>query len=415
MRNVLVAGSVGAGKTNLAKLLVRRATQLGSVLILDVKHEYGDVIAWAREAGLLAEELSVGEKPLLKVNPLEPPLNVVPEVWVGCVADIITRCYGLSEPSRRILQDCILQVYEGHGLLDLEGYPLTWPTLRELEQEVARFPAEGVNEASSKRALESRLHLMTMGTLGKSLNTMVGFDPGFFTGKVVAVGLDGVASLRDQRVVGELVVGALWEFRRANPPVQQILHTIVFEEAHRFVPEARSSWEQGTRTLLERCFAEGRSYGLGLVAVDQQPSLLSRYVLANTGTKFAGRLASHEDVQLVVDNFVMQEEPLPEFRFRKLLPGQMYAQLTYAPSSTMEWGPGYQLFQIPQITKLNSSQEGLGVTGTAWFQQKLKNAILTTYHALQEQNPRLSISELSSAEIERMLHRYINESNRGGY
>ena len=244
---------------------------------------------------------------------------------------------------------------------------------------------------------------------------MVGFDPGFFTGRVVAVGLDGVASLRDQRVVGELLVGALWEFRRANPPVRQIVQTVVFEEAHRFVREARSSWEQGTRTLLERCFAEGRSYGLGLVAVDQQPSLLSRYVLANTGTKFAGRLASHEDVQLVVDNFVMREEALPEFRFRKLLPGQMYAQLTYAQSSSMDWGPGYQLFQIPRIVDQSGSQGGQGGTRTALFQQKLKKAIFNTYHALQEQRHRSPFPVLLSFEIEKFLHRYIDERDREDY
>ena len=408
LRNLLVVGSVGAGKTTLAKLLVERASQLGDVLVVDVKGEYRDVVAWVREEGGAAEVLAVGRRPRLKLNPLEPPPGVVPSVWAGCVSDIITRCYGLGEPSRRILQDCIMELYRSHGLEGVFMEPVTWPTLRELERAVAHFPAVGGREVNSRRALESRLHLMAAGELGSSLNTMVGFDPTFFRGRVVAVELDWVNSVRDQRVVGELLVGALWEWRKANPAARRRLQVVVLEEAHRFVPEARAAWERGTRTLLERCFAEGRSYGLGLVAVDQQPGLLSRYVIANTGSKFAGRLSSAEDANLVMDTLLMGRRVRPDPLFHRFLPGQMYGQIC---TSRIEGGPemgrsgrrgSFHLYAIPRPSHIRDQQEApqLGEAHT-WYAEKFGRAALLNFQRLHLQRtgnppPTLLLHQLMS-------------------
>jgi hypothetical protein len=407
LRNVLITGSVGAGKTVLAKVLIQRAAQLGDVLVLDVKGEYGDSIAWARERGWAATTLAVGREPRLRLNPLEPPPGVVPSVWITNVADIVTRCYGLGEPSRRILQDCILTLYRDHGLEGVSEGPVTWPTLRELEHAVAAFRAVGSREVNSRRSLESRLHLMAAGELGKSLNTMVGFDATFFVDRAVAVALDWVSNLRDQRVLGEFLVSALWEWRRANPNTRQRLHLVFLEEAHRFVPEARTPWERGTRTLLEQCFAEARSYGFGMVAVDQQPSLLSRYVLANTGTKFAGRLSSEEDVQLMIDALLLHEVLGPEVLLRKLLPGQMYGQLLYGAGDDATWGRGHHCFTVPFAASTSSSVVLASNDAPAWFSHKLHSALLnafrTGFGTLGSKRASLSVTQ----ELEQFVQRQV--------
>ncbi len=384
LRNILIAGSVGAGKTNLAKILVQRAVELGDVFILDVKGEYRDVIQWAYHCGYSASSLAVGRLPCLKLNPLEPPLGVNPSVWVANVADIITRGYGLGEPSRRILQDCIHALYREHYLTESIDVPMVWPTLRELEMAVEEFPTKGSRELNTQRALVSRLHLMSAGELGKSLNTMVGFDPSFFTQRIVTVELDWVNSVRDQQVLAELLVSALWEYRKVNDAERERLMTILFEEAHRFIPEARPKWEQGNRTLLERCYAEGRTYGLGLIAIDQQPSLLSRYVTANTGTKFAGRLSTHIDVQLIVDALVLQEEIIPESRFRHLLPGQMYGHLVSAPESHTDLTMGFDVYQIESYeVELDKTCTNQWVEARIWFQEKFKTALMNAFKHIQ--------------------------------
>jgi hypothetical protein len=407
VRNVLITGSVGTGKTVLAKVLLQRAAQLGDVMVLDVKGEYGDCVAWARGRGRAATILAIGREPRLRLNPLEPPPGVMPSVWIGTVADIITRCYGLGEPSRRILQDCILNLYREHGLEAMPTAPVTWPTLRELEQTVAAFPAVGSREVNSRRSLESRLHLMAAGELGKSLNTMVGYDPSYFNSRIVVAELDWLSNLRDQRVLGELLVSALWEFRKANAAARQRLLVVFLEEAHRFVPEARGPWERGSRTLLEQCFAEARSYGFGVVAVDQQPSLLSRYVLANTGSKFAGRLSSEEDVQLMIDALLLHEVLGPEVLLRKLLPGQMYGQLLYAAGDEATWGRGHHCYTLPLPASSSSAVVFESSASLAWILQKLQCALLDTFII---RNRRLSHCPVNSGftqELERFLQRQL--------
>lgn len=412
LRNILIAGSVGTGKTNLAKLLIQRAVELGDVFILDVKGEYRDVIQWAYQRGYLASTLAVGRPSYLKLNPLEPPLGVNPSVWVANVADIITRGYGLGEPSRRILQDCIHYLYREHHVTGSMEESLTWPTLRELEQAVEKFHTMGSRELNTKRALVSRLHLMSAGELGKGLNTMVGFDPSFFSDRVVAVELDWVNSVRDQQVLAEFLVGAIWESRKATFSERDRLMVIVFEEAHRFIPEARPKWEHGNRTLLERCYAEGRSYGLGLVAVDQQPSLLSRYITANTGTKFGGRLTTHNDVQLIVDALALQEEIIPESRFRKLLPGQMYGQVVNAPESQLDITTGFSVYQIPQI-ELGKTTESLDrqTESQRWFESKYKTALMNYFQHIQMKKWGKQPSQFQLKEMEWFLSKEITKLN----
>ena len=412
LRNMLIAGSVGTGKTNLAKIVIQRAVELGDVVILDVKGEYRDVIQWAYDRGRLASALAIGRVPYLKLNPLEPPLGVKPSVWAANVADIITRCYGLGEPSRRILQDCIHTLYREHCISGVKDEQVAWPTLRELETVVQEFRTQGSRELNTKRSLLSRLHLMSAGELGRSLNTLVGFDPSFFTQRVTAVELDWVNSMRDQQVIAELLVSALWEYRKVQIEERDRLTTIVFEEAHRFIPEERPKRELGNRTLLERCFAEGRSYGFGLIALDQQPSLLSRYVIANTGTKFAGRLTNHQDVQLMVDALVLQEEVIPETQFRKLIPGQMYGHLVHNLKVQYDLSLGFDIYQIPPFQPAkNVDTISVSKEEQFWFQSKIKTALQNIFiqvHRVQwNKNPLASLQN----EIEAFIDREITKMN----
>jgi hypothetical protein len=183
---------------------------------------------------------------------------------------------------------------------------------------------------------------------------------------------------------------------------------VFLEEAHRFVPEARTPWERGTRTLLEQCFAEARSYGFGLVAVDQQPSLLSRYVLANTGSKFAGRLSSEEDIQLMIDALLLHEILGPEALLRKLLPGQMYGQLLYAAGDDATWGRGHHCYTIP-LPASSSSFVALGLTDAkGWLMQKLHRALFNTFNGdsqrLSHRPATPSIAQELRGFLQRQLH-----------
>jgi len=90
---------------------------------------------------------------------------------------------------------------------------------------------------------------------------------------------------------------------------------LVIEEAHNVLAreheqqgDARQS--QGERTLLKRftkLLAEGRELGLGVLVVEQSPSMLARSVIANTGTKVVMRLEDGAEIEEMGQSLGLEE------------------------------------------------------------------------------------------------------------
>lgn len=91
---------------------------------------------------------------------------------------------------------------------------------------------------------------------------------------------------------------AMWSRRHAG--ATPIL--LVCEEAHRYVPHARSDARlQSARKSLERIAKEGRKYGVSLGLVSQRPSDLSEAVLSQCGTILSMRMNNERDRHFVAD------------------------------------------------------------------------------------------------------------------
>jgi DNA helicase HerA-like ATPase len=292
LRHLLILGSTGSGKTTHAFEVVREATTANpdvSVIVIDGKREY-------RKLGKLLGDsvgvLSIGGEPKAKFNPLSPPDETDAQHWDRAFADVFTRAYGLSEPSRRILLDSLFELRRG-----AKGSP----TLRELEKEVAEFEAGSGKEQASRRSLESRLHIINTGPVGESLNTEDALDIESLEGKVTVFEIGEVDSLRDQAFLAELLLLYLWQHDRAfvDEEEERLKRLVVVEEAHRYLSEERPPEKRGERTLLELALAEARRYGWGFVIVDQMPNLLSRYVWDNVGTVLVHRLSNMDSYQTV--------------------------------------------------------------------------------------------------------------------
>ncbi len=288
LRQTVIVGATGSGKTNNALYLVARSDP-SSCLIIDVKQEYRKLKEILRRE---VRVIAVGEEPRLRYNPLIPLEGLDYTFWDRAFVDVFIRSYGLSEPSRRILLDCLWELREGS-----KGSP----TLRELEGAVGEFKTESAKEQGSKRSLESRLHVINMGTVGRSLNSEKALDFGAMDGKVAVYEIGQVGSLRDQRFLAELMLAQLWHFdtARSAEAGDRLQRLIVVEEAHRYLSEERPPQQRGDRTLLELAIAEARKCGWGFLIVDQMPTLLSRYVWENCGTVISHRLTNLDSYEVV--------------------------------------------------------------------------------------------------------------------
>src|SRR6266849_5283234 len=202
LRHILILGSTGSGKTNHAfhviQEMFRDPQSQRTCFVVDVKREYRTLKSLLKEEVVV---LAIGDEPRLMFNPLIPPNDVETEFWDRGVADVFTRAYGLSEPSRRIMLDSLFKLRQSQR---------ESPTMRELEDEVSRFETASPREQSSKRSLESRLHLINTGPIGVSLNSSKRLPLERMDGKVVIFEIGRVDSLKDQRFVAEILLLFLW-------------------------------------------------------------------------------------------------------------------------------------------------------------------------------------------------------------
>jgi len=292
LRHILILGSTGSGKTNHTFEVIKQAATANpgvSAIIIDGKKEYRRL---GKLLGDRVAALSIGGEPKAKFNPLAPPNETDAQHWDRAFADVFTRAYGLSEPSRRVLLD---------SLFELRRETKGSPTLRELERQVAEFEAGSAKEQASRRSLESRLHIINTGPVGESLNTEEALVVEDLEGKIVIFEIGEVDSLRDQAFIAELILLYLWQHDRAcvDEGEEKLKRLVVVEEAHRYLSEERPPEKRGERTLLELALAEARRYGWGFVIVDQMPNLLSRYVWDNVGTVIVHRISNMDSYQAV--------------------------------------------------------------------------------------------------------------------
>jgi len=304
LRQTIIVGATGSGKTNHALYLVARSDPR-SCLIIDAKQEYRKLKKILRRE---VRVIAVGEEPRLRYNPLIPLEGLDAAFWDRAFVDVFIRSYGLSEPSRRILLDSLEELREANGR----------PTLRELEKAVARFQPGSSKEQASRRSVESRLHNINGGPVGTSLNADTPLDIKALEGTITIYEIGRVDSLRDQRFLAELLLAQLWQHDRFSfeeEDEDKLKRLIVIEEAHRYLSEERPPSERGDRTLLELAIAEARRYGWGFLIIDQMPTLLSRFVWDNAGTVMMHRLANMDSYKVVrnaIGGDLFEEDPMEE-------------------------------------------------------------------------------------------------------
>ncbi len=313
LRHLLILGSTGSGKTNHAFDVIEKTmsgSPSASCVVIDGKKEYRKL---AKALQGRVDVYSIGGQPMARFNPLGPPDDLDAQHWDRAFADVFTRAYGLSEPSRRILLD---------SLFELRRAAKDNPTLRELEKKVSEFEAGSAKEQASRRSLESRLHIINTGPVGESLNTEGGLDVGGLDEKVAVFEIGEVDSLRDQAFLAELLLLYLWQHDRAfvDEEEEKLKRLVVVEEAHRYLSEERPPERRGERTLLELALAEARRYGWGFVIVDQMPNLLSRYVWDNVGTVMVHRLSNMDSYQTVKKALGQDPVNKGEIEDRRLAP-----------------------------------------------------------------------------------------------
>lgn len=348
VRHTLVVGSTGSGKSCTCKRILTELLKK-DVPALIIEPAKDDYVRWAIKLNkTLPEEKqfriympgfeSFEGTPLrtLHLCPFEPA--AIP----GGMVDMTSRCENLisllnaSLPTEDILPVLIDETV--YSLYDL-AYPGVFSSGAMMPQQ-AHYPLLSALTAMSKQVmkqksyepkvksnlatcLETRFQYLTRGTRGKLLNVMRSTDYSELFDHPTIINISGISAARDKALIMSVLMLSLYEYRkskytydaayRKKAQENKLLHLTLVEEAHNILmkPDAGASSNNPQKVvadLFTNILSEIRSYGEGMMIVDQYPTRLIPDAIKNTNYKVIHRLVSPDDSDVMASSTALREE-----------------------------------------------------------------------------------------------------------
>lgn len=358
VRHALVAGCTGSGKSTTCKKFLTEADARGipSLIIEPAKDDY---VRWAIAYNKRIEEdttLSDEEKESrkfdiympgvekmdgyrmrkLKMNPFEPAaIKGAPIDLMSRYEQVVT-IINASVPSSDVLPVLIdetvyrfMSQYFGADFQKEAAEQRTeYPKLEGLLA-VARTVLEERNydkkvQNDIAAALDTRFNYLVRGKRGSILNVRRSVDYDRLFNHKTIINLSRMIGTKDKAMIMSFLVVALYEYRnsafcfdadyRAKANENKLLHLTLIEEAHNLLQKPETDIggsgnpQKVSAELFTNILSEIRSYGQGLIIVDQVPTRLIPDAIKNTNYKIIHRLTAADDAAAVAASMSLTEE-----------------------------------------------------------------------------------------------------------
>lgn len=286
LRNILIAGQAGSGKTNLNFLMMRQL--LGSVpfWVFDfAKREYR---ALARAEGVL-----VIRPEEMRINILRPPPSVAPKEWLATFCSDFSEMFSLMTGSEGFLYTEASKLFEIFGVWEgSDTYPTINDLLSFLENNSYGYRTK---EYGYWEVCVNRLRSMT-----RSLGRMTQCDKDFMpslVGRNVVFEMVGLPEEMKTFLANLLL---LWMFTlrisRADENKDDFVMAMFLDEASRVFDVRREKRIEQPIPYIDMLAKQMRATGIGMIVSDQEPSRLAYSIKANAGIRICFSLASGYDI-----------------------------------------------------------------------------------------------------------------------
>ena len=271
-----IFGSSGYGKTNISYSLIKQLSDNSiPVIIFDFsKKNYRDLVS----TGLKNIDIfTVGKNVSpLKFNPLNPPEGILLSQWMKEFSSIFDHAYWLLGGGRHVILKALDAVFKSNET----------PRLSDVKEWLEKYgstnmPARERNWlATAERPLES----LCFKELGQVFDCSEGMLPSEFfqPGKITILELDSLDN-SDKSFFIEIILQWIRDWLLASGAREILKGVIVLEEAHHVLNREKSK-KLGSESVMDLIFREIRELGMGVVYIDQHPSLVSYPALGNTST-----------------------------------------------------------------------------------------------------------------------------------
>lgn len=338
MTHVGVFGSSGYGKTNISYQMIKKLSDAGvPVIIFDFsKKNYRDLVQTELGDRISVYTLGSNVAPL-KFNPLKPPAGISKTQWAKEFAEIFDHAYFLMGGGRHIVLKALNQLYESNEK----------PTLQDLKKRIEFYSGSTSRESNwittSLRPLES----LCMHETGEIFELPDGVKPSSFfeKGMVTILEMDAL-STNDKTFFIEIMIQWIRDWLVASNQREVLQGVIILEEAHHILNREKSK-KIGSETVMDLVFREMRELGLGIVYLDQHPSMVSYPALGNTSTHIYMNLGLDTRYSSDVEdarNMLGIDEEYENF-LRTLPPGQAFVLMRNS-AWRKPFNAKFPLFQI---------------------------------------------------------------------
>jgi len=350
--HTFITGSTGTGKSTavysiLDKLMECNVTgsdskKVSFLVVEPVKGEYKN--RFGSYSNVSVYGTNYKKTPLLRIDPFSFPEDIHVLEHIDRLIEIFNVCWPMYAAMPAVLKDSIERAYIAAGW-DLDTsecrykngkgqpmYPSFVDVLNQIHDVMEESQYSSDSKGDYKGALCTRLKSLTNG-LYRQIFTSDELSADKLFDENVIVDLSRVGSSETKALIMGLLVMKLQEYRMANAGTgnASLKHVTVLEEAHTILK--RTSLETSGESsnllgksveMLANSIAEMRTYGEGVIIVDQSPGLLDLSVIRNTNTKIILRLPDLSDRELVGRAANLSDEQIQEISRLKTFVAAVY-------------------------------------------------------------------------------------------
>lgn len=300
IQHMAILGRSGSGKTNIGfSILQTLIEHRKPFLVFDWKRNYRDLLA--RPEFHDVEVYTIGRNTApLTFNPLIPPVGTDPKTWLKKLNEVIAHAYCLGNGVLFLLQQAVDAVYDEAGVY--ENLAARWPTFKDVLAKARSMDTRGREAgwlSSTLRALSS----LCFGGMGELLNSSSNKSiDHVFDGNVI-LELDGL-SQADKTFFVQACLLYLHHKKMAENVRERFDRCILIEEAHHVLSGQRTSLT-GSESVMDTTYREIREFGVSLVLLDQMPSKLSGFALANSYATICMSMSNRADINAMTQTLLL--------------------------------------------------------------------------------------------------------------